>query len=311
MSSFRVRLGKQMMASGLALFVDRVLGEPASSIHPVALFGQTMTWSEVLLWRDTKRAGASYGLIGILLASGASACFSPSFIGTLMTTYLACAEKSLLCHATSIGSALEVKDVASARTELRSLVGRDVSNLDERGVTRAVIESVAENSSDAVIAPLLYGALFGSMGALVHRSINTMDAMVGYKNKKYHNFGWFCARLDDLVNYLPARITALLAVTIPNGTRPKILQIVDDGAGHPSPNAGVVEASYAHKLGIRLGGMNFYGGSLEHRPEMGVGLAPQPGDIARAVALSRASNGLFATILISAGALLYMRSGSK
>lgn len=299
------------MASGIALFIDRVLGEPANSVHPVALFGRIMSWSETLIWRDTKMAGASYGFMGILLAAGASACLPSPFTGTVLTTYLACAEKSLLDNASNIRSTLEAQDIESARIEIRSLVGRDVSKLDEQDVTRAVIESVAENSSDAVVAPMFYGALFGSRGALVYRAINTMDAMVGYKNRKYYRFGWFCARLDDLANYLPARVAALLALVIPNENKPKFSQIIRDGVGHPSPNAGVLEASYAHKLGIRLGGENFYGGSSEHRAEMGVGGAPFPRDIARAISLCRTSDGIFASILIFVGAFLAMPSRGK
>lgn len=304
MRSLRKRIARQMMGAGVGLLLDRAFGEPPSNVHPVALFGKVMTKVEMLLWRGNRASGASYGVFGLAIAAAASRFFSSPFIGTAIGTYLAVAEKSLLENATSIESSLMRGDLESVRQQLPSLVGRDPESLDENGAARAVIESVAENSSDAVIAPMFYGALLGGSGAVNYRAVNTMDAMVGYKNAQYLDFGWFNARLDDFANYVPSRLAGLLAWSVPTGRSPKLRSILADAAGHPSPNAGVIEATYAHKLGIRLGGENSYEGTVEMRPEMGDGRGAVPSDIAGSVELCRKSDTLFAAMLIAGGVVL-------
>jgi adenosylcobinamide-phosphate synthase len=160
-------------------------------------------------------------------------------------------------------------------------------------MARAVVESVAENTSDAVVAPLLWGAVAGIPGLVAYRAVNTLDAMVGYRSARYLRFGWAAARMDDVANWIPARITAALtAACAPLVTRTSpvfVLNVVRrDGGRHPSPNAGRCEAAFAAALGVRLGGTNVYGGVTETRPDLGDGRAPEPEDIRRAVLLSRA-----------------------
>jgi len=304
MTALKKRIAKQMLGAGVGLLLDRALGEPPSKVHPVALFGKVMTRTEMFLWRGNRASGVNYGVFGLAVAATASMFFSSPFFGTAIGTYLAIAEKSLLDNATSIESSLKRGDLASVRRQLPSLVGRDAENLDENCAARAVVESVAENSSDAVIAPMFYGALLGGSGAIVYRAVNTMDAMVAYRNAQYLHFGWFNARLDDFANYMPSRLAGLLAWSVPIGRSPGPASILADAAGHPSPNAGVIEATYAHKLGIRLGGENSYQGAVEVRPEMGDGRGAMPSDIAGAVELCRKSDTLFATILMAGGVLL-------
>ena len=192
---------------------------------------------------------------------------------------------------------LSAGDLAAARRQVSHLVSRDPESLDADGVARAALESVAENSSDAVVAPLFWGAVAGIPGLLAHRAINTLDAMVGYRNARYEWFGWAAARTDDLANWVPARLTAgLVWVVTPlvGGDRADVVRAVREQAGrHPSPNGGVVEAAFAAALGVRLGGRNSYGGVVEDRGELGFGSSPAASDLARANRLA---------LLVSAGA---------
>ncbi len=183
---------------------------------------------------------------------------------------------------------LDRGDLSAARIHLRSLVGRDVDELDEEEIARAVVESVAENTVDAVIAPGFWSVVGGTVGTAFYRAVNTMDAMVGYKNRKYRQFGWASAKLDDLCNLLPARLSALLVAMVRPGSAHAIWQGVREFApAHPSPNAGVIEAAFASALGIKLGGLNHYQGTAEKRPVMGWGRAAKSQDIIEAVRLSR------------------------
>ncbi|TMQ92240.1 cobalamin biosynthesis protein CobD, partial [Actinomadura soli] len=179
---------------------------------------------------------------------------------------------------------LERGDLAGARERLPHLCARDPNELDGDGLARAVVESVAENTSDAAIAPLVWGAVAGVPGLLMYRAVNTLDAMVGYRNPRYERFGWAAARLDDVANWVPARVTGGLVALCSGRDAWRILR--RDGKKHPSPNAGRCEAAFAGALGVRLGGVNEYGGRVERRPEMGDGRAPEVRDIRRAVGLS-------------------------
>ena len=200
--------------------------------------------------------------------------------------------RSLGREATELGAALARGDVEAARRRAPSLVGRDPAELDAGGLARATVESVAENTSDAVVGSLLWCAFAGIPGAAAHRAVNTLDAMVGHRSERYREFGWASARLDDAANWLPARLTAgltILLAPIAGGTQRETLRVaLRDGRRHPSPNAGRVEAAFAGALSLRLGGVNRYGLRLEHRPQMGNGNNASTADIRRAVALSRA-----------------------
>jgi adenosylcobinamide-phosphate synthase len=199
---------------------------------------------------------------------------------------------------------LDRDDLRAAREILPSLCGRDPSSLDGCEITRAVIESVAENTCDAVVAPLLWGAVAGMPGLAAYRAVNTLDAMVGHRSARYLRFGWASARLDDAANWIPARVTAALAVACARERRLATLRaVLRDGDRHPSPNAGRCEAAFAGALGVRLGGTNVYDGVAEARPGLGEGSrAPEPDDVYRAIRLSRA-------VTVAAAALAVLIAG--
>jgi adenosylcobinamide-phosphate synthase len=181
-------------------------------------------------------------------------------------------------------------DLTGARQQLTHLVGRDPSQLDAAEVSRAGVESVAENSCDALVAPLFWGAVAGVPGLVGYRAINTLDAMVGYRSARYANFGWASARLDDMANLVPARLTAglvaVVAGTVGGSGRDVVRIVRRDGRLHPSPNSGMSEAAFAAALGRRLGGRNDYAGRIEDRPVLGDGTAVQLADLGRAARLS-------------------------
>ncbi|HVA23399.1 MAG TPA: adenosylcobinamide-phosphate synthase CbiB [Chloroflexota bacterium] len=297
------RAGRRFVASALGIGLDRLFGEPCDSAHPLRAFGALMAWIQTRLYRDSRLAGLVYTASG--LAIGLLAGWAAR--STALALYLACGGRALAGAALTVEQALARADLTAARAGARSLVGRDVANLQEPELARAAVESVAENTVDAVIAPLLYAALAGAPGALGYRAINTLDALVGYHNARYERFGWASARLDDLANYLPARLTALLVALVRPGRARDVLRIVRrDAPGHPSPNAGVAEAAFAAALDLRLGGTNSYGGIAEERSVMGDGRAPQRADIARAVRLSREVATAAAMVALATGLTLGM-----
>jgi adenosylcobinamide-phosphate synthase len=199
---------------------------------------------------------------------------------------------TLAREARRITGPLTAGDLGLARDRLPALVGRDPSLLEAPGIARAVIESVAENTNDAVVAPLLWGAVLGSPGLLAFRAINTLDAMIGHRSERYERFGWAAARLDDVAGWIPARVTAALAVALAPvvGGSPAQAWTVwrRDAAAHPSPNAGPVEAAFAGALAIRLGGPLVYDYGASTRPWLGDGGEPTAADVERVIRLSRA-----------------------
>jgi adenosylcobinamide-phosphate synthase len=224
---------------------------------------------------------------------------------TVTATYLAVAGRALRDVATSVGDALESSDLGRARALLPSLVGREVADLDAPSMARAVVESVAENTVDAVVAPAWWAAIGGAPGVLGYRAVNTMDAMVGYRNDRYRRYGWASARLDDVAAFVPARLTALLVAAVRPRAAGAVWRAVRTQApSHPSPNAGVAEAAFAAALGLRLGGVNRYGAGTEHRRPLGTGPDPEPGDIARAVTLSRDVSSALCIVLATVGLLM-------
>lgn len=280
-------------ALGLALGfgLDRLLGDPRRG-HPVAAFGRAAAALERRTYADSIAAGA--GHVGLLVGSawlGAAvvdrvARRSPvaEVVWTALVTWTVLGGRSLEREASAVARHLERGDLPAGRKQVSHLVGRDPWALDAAGVTRAAIESLAENTSDAVVAPLVWGAVAGAPGMVAHRAINTLDAMIGYRHERYERFGKVAARLDDVVNWLPARLGAALAA----GTSPAARRAVrEDAAAHPSPNGGQIEAAFAGALGIRLGGANAYDGLVEDRGELGDGRPAEPRDVARAVRLAR------------------------
>jgi adenosylcobinamide-phosphate synthase len=288
-------------AAGLALgaVADGLLGDPRRR-HPVAGFGTAALALERALWRDARGPGVVHVavLTGAATALGAALSRATRRAPLARTLVTAAATWTVL-GGTSLGRAagtmhrhLADGDLAAARAALPALAGRDPRALDEAGLARATVESVAENTSDAAVAPLFWGAVAGVPGLLGYRAVNTLDAMVGHRSPRYARFGWAAARLDDVANWVPARLTAALTVAcapLVGGSAPGALRTWRrDGAAHPSPNAGRCEAALAGALGLRLGGRNVYGSRVEDRPILGDGQPPAPGDVRRAVRLSTA-----------------------
>jgi len=271
------------LAVAAGLLIDRLVGEPPSAVHPLRGFGAAMTAVEKRWWADTPAAGARHAALGV--AVGATAGFA--LRSTVAATYLAVGGKALWRAALDVAAALEAGDPGRARRLLPALVGRDPAGLDEKEMARAAVESVAENTVDAIVAPALWAAAAHAPGVLAYRAVNTLDAMVGHRDARYARFGWASARLDDAANWVPARATAVLVAAVRPGATVAIAHAVRHQApAHPSPNAGVAEAAFAAALGVRLGGVNRYGDRTEQRPPLGDGPPPHPADVRRAVRLS-------------------------
>ncbi|MEW2549326.1 cobalamin biosynthesis protein [Streptomyces sp. NPDC047002] len=282
-------------AAGLGLLADAVFGDPRRG-HPVAAFGRAAGAAERLLWRDDRASGALFTAVCVGGAVGAAALARRTARGsrgasvalTAAATWAVVGGTSLGREARLIGARLAAGDVPGARARLPHLCGRDPEALDEGQLARAVVESVAENTSDAVVGALVWGALAGVPGLVGFRAVNTLDAMVGHRSPRHLRFGWASARLDDAVGAPGARLTAALAVLAGGAPRRALGVVRRDAHRHPSPNAGPVEASFAGALGLRLGGTLAYGGRVEHRPVLGEGQRPvEVADIDRAVRLSR------------------------
>jgi adenosylcobinamide-phosphate synthase len=271
------------MSTAAGILADRTFGEPPTSVHPVAAFGTVMTALERRLYRDERWAGAVHAAAGIALGVAAGRLVRSRAVAT----YVAVSGRMLGSTARQIGRVLEAGDLAGARALLPSLVGRDPSGLDGGEIARAVVESVAENTVDAIVAPALWAAAAGAPGVLAHRAVNTMDAMVGHRSARYERYGWAAARLDDAMAWVPARATAALVAAVRPSAAGEIWRTVRrDAPAHPSPNAGVAEAAFAAALGIQLGGLVRYGERVEDRPRLGEGRAVEAADIDRAVRLS-------------------------
>ncbi len=286
------------MAAGLVLgyVADRVFGDPGRG-HPVAVFGSVAQQLEKLVWRDERGAGVAYVALTVgpptlaALVAQARVAGAGRVALTAVLTWAALGGRSLEHEAEVMTGLLAGADLSDARRRLAHLCSRDAADLDRDEIARAAVESVAENTSDAVTGPLLWGALAGPAGIVAYRCANTLDAMVGYRSPRYERFGWAAARLDDVLNVVPARLTAALTVALAPlvGGRPDEAWRATwrDAPAHPSPNAGVVEASAAGALGIRLGGANRYGGRLETRGELGTGRPARVEDLPRVARLSR------------------------
>lgn len=289
------RLPARALAVAAGLAAARLTPEPDDLFHPVAAFGRLMAGVEQRLWRDDRRAGVAYAAIGTAVGSTTGLVLRRVAPATALTV----AGRQLRLVAHDIATSCEAGDVDGARARLPALVGRDPSDLDVSGISAAVVESLAENSVDAVVAPAVWALLGGAPGALAYRAVNTMDAMVGHHTPRYERFGWAAARLDDAANYVPARLfVALVAVTERTRAAAIARAVLRDGPGHPSPNAGVAEAAVAAAIGRRLGGPLSYAGRIEHRPHLGSGPRPGPADIRRAIRITdRAELALIGALL--------------
>ena len=305
------------MAAGIlaGTAADALLGDPRRG-HPVALFGRAAQAVQSRAYADSRLRGAGYA-VGCLLAAVAPAVAADRLsrgrpwlrlAATAAAVWTVTGGRSLAREAERIAAALQAGDLEAARAALPNLCGRDPSHLDEDELARAVVESVAENTSDAIVAPLVWCVLAGLPGMTAYRAVNTLDAMVGYRSPRYARFGWGPARLDDVANWAPARLTGLLTVAVSPvvGGSPATTwrTLRRHGARHPSPNAGRCEAAFAGALGVRLGGTNAYAGETEHRPVLGGGRTAQPGDIRRAVRLCRAVTIAATTVSVVAAAAI-------
>ena len=282
-----MRLEYQILA---AFGVDLLLGDPRWLPHPVKFIGKFALALEAPLRRsipNARAAGvlavlavlATTGLAAFCLVAGAS--WLHSVVGdvvSILLLYTCFAGRDLARHSGHVYQALAANDLAEARRRVAMLVGRDTAQLDEPEIVRGAVESVAENMVDGVTAPLLFAVIGGPVGAMVYKAVNTLDSTFGYKNERYLQFGWASARLDDIVNYIPARLTApLVAFTA------ALLELRAvgawrafrrDGRKHPSPNSGLTEAAVAGALGVQLGGVNYSFGERSERPRMGDPVQP-------------------------------------
>jgi adenosylcobinamide-phosphate synthase len=302
------------MAAGLLLgyAADALFGDPRR-FHPVAGFGTVAAHLERVSYADSRAAGLTY--VGLLVGSAVGLGVGLQRHGhrrrpvlvllTAAATWSVLGGRSLCREAATIADQLVADDLAAARLQVRNLVGRDPAELGPEEIARATVESVAENTSDAVVAPLIWGAIAGIPGLLGYRAVNTLDAMIGHHSPRYERFGWAAARLDDLANWVPARVAGLaaaMAAPLVGGSPTAALRAARrDASQHPSPNAGVVEAAFAGALGIRLGGRNVYQGRVEERGVLGDGRTVTVGDIERANRLAGIVSGLalFASCALS------------
>ena len=281
-----------------ALLLDALLGEPPEAVHPTVLMGLVISAFEKGALRI--EGPRSRRLAGIVLALsvaslvfvstrkilGVVPCKPRWMIGTALI-FTTLSMRGLGKAAGDVEMRLREGRLERARAQVRHLVGRDTNDLSESEVCRAAVESVAENTSDGVVAPMLYGALFGAPGALAYKAVNTLDSMVGYRQPPYEDLGWASARLDDLANLAPSRLTMLSTAAISGHPLRTVLTALHYGPLTASPNAGMAEAAFAGALGVRLGGANTYGGVLREGPNLGEGRLPVPEDIRRAVCLMR------------------------
>lgn len=319
--------------------LDEVLGDPRRW-HPVAGFGALAARLERRMYSDDRRAGAGFVavLVGVPVAVAGAVALATRrrpvarAAAVAATTWLVLGGRSLRREADMMATALAAGDLDAARARLPHLCGREPSGLDTGELARATVESVAENTSDAVVGALCWGALLGLPGLVGYRVVNTLDAMVGHLSPRYARFGWAAARLDDLANLAPARLTALLTVALadrvlaghtgrvaarlvlPSAATPvspaelrvaggsgAALRVwMRDGKRHPSPNSGRCEAAMAGALGVRLGGRNVYQGRVEERPVLGArGRVPDAVDVRRAARLAAAVG--VAAVALTAG----------
>ncbi|NRS50127.1 adenosylcobinamide-phosphate synthase CbiB [Brevibacillus sp. HB2.2] len=288
-----------------AYLIDRVVGDPRSLPHPVIIMGWWITRLELVirsLFKEESHLKLAGVLFPVVIVGGSYAVvwlilWGATFIHPVLAWILGAwlisttiATKGLADAGMEIARHLVAGDMEAARRSLSMVVGRDTEQLDEPEVCRGAVETVAENIVDAIVSPLIFAAIGGAPLAMAYRAANTLDSMVGYKNEKYLNLGWASARFDDVLNYIPARLTALLLVAA------SWLQRLDgkqcwamirrDAHLHPSPNSGLPEAGVAGALGVQLGGLNYYQGVASNRAKMGDAKRPlQASDIVATIRL--------------------------
>lgn len=306
-----------------ALLIELVVGWPqwlyARIKHPVVWIGSLITLMERHLNKSYKSdcyrrlAGAMTTLCVVTICTGIGWAISNvlphSTIGFIVEATLASsllASRSLYEHVRAVAYPLSEGNLAAARKALSHIVGRDTSQLEESGIAAAAIESLAENASDGVFAPLCWGLVFGLPGITAYKAINTLDSMVGHRSDRYAAFGFFSAKLDDIANLLPARLSALL-IAFAGGSLMRLGSIAQDATKHRSPNAGWPEGAMAYALKIKLSGPRSYNGRLTHEPWINEG-APTPSAITLSNSLRIYQRTLLYTLLLLIGFSLLLKA---
>ncbi|HET6459417.1 MAG TPA: adenosylcobinamide-phosphate synthase CbiB [Syntrophales bacterium] len=277
-----MRLEYQILA---AMLLDVLAGDPPWLPHPVKLIGRFASSLEIPLrhiFANARTAGAMAVLIVLIVTVLVTyaVIFSAGLlhplvadIVSIVVLYTTFAARDLSRHSLNVYRELKMGNIEEARGKVSLLVGRDTDVLDEAGIVRATVESIAENTVDGVTAPLFFAFLAGPAGAMLYKAINTLDSTFGYKNEQYIEFGWASAKLDDLANYIPARLTAVIipvaAVILKLSALDSLRILFRDGSKHPSPNSGLPEAAVAGALNVQLGGLNYYFGEPSSRPTLG------------------------------------------
>lgn len=304
-------LSSVAVALVLALLLDALIGDPSWMPHPVRWIGRLIGFLDKRLnarqapiWKWRARLFGVFTaltVVGLVYAATATAlsiaAFYSQWLLFLVTVYVVCtglAIRSLSDEAMSVIVAINAQDFALARERLKRIVGRDTQDLDEKGMLRAIIETVSENASDGVAAPLFYFAIGGAPLMLAYKAINTLDSMLGYKSEGYLYFGWASARMDDIANWIPARLTAAIMVVasliLGLDWRKSFRIWMRDGATHQSPNSGRPEAAASGALGVKLGGPSSYNGVKSEKPVIGAEfVAPDRQAALKAVRLMKVS----------------------
>ena len=302
-----------------AYIMDLAFGDPRWLLHPVRIMGGLIIFLEGGLRRGRSKfiLRIKGGFLVIIVAGGCAFVTwiilnflrkaSPVLetIAWILLGYTCLATRDLFVHVKDILKEIRNNDIEGARRKLSLIVGRDTKDLPEEKIIAATIESIAENTNDGIVAPLFYLILGGPVLAIAYKAINTLDSMVGYKNEKYLYFGWFSAKLDDIANFLPARITGILlsisSFMAGKGFRNAFRIMLRDGRKHPSPNSGISESAMAGALGIRLGGPYAYQGEISHKPYLGEEKMPiKPLLINEALKISFITS----LLMVSAGVIL-------
>ncbi|MBQ0140996.1 MAG: cobalamin biosynthesis protein CobD [Kurthia sp.] len=313
-----------LIACTIGLLLDRLLGDPPNFPHPVRWIGNGISYLTKKLNRGKHRCWKgvvlTVSIVGLTTASVVAIsiiCYQIHWVlyvavqSLLIATGLA--QKSLKQAAMDVYNPLINGDLQQARVKLSWIVGRDTETLDEHEITRGVVETVSENTSDGVTAPLFYAFLFGATGLWFYKAINTLDSMVGYKNERFQQFGTCSAKLDDIVNFIPSRLTGMLILIGTKNSYPRPFSErfkgwLQDAKKHPSPNSGYLEAATAYQMGIQLGGLNYYEGVASHRAEMGIShMKLQASHIKEATKqMTQATNYFWLLFILLGGVVFYV-----
>ena len=317
-------MGPHIIAIAIGLILDRIIGDPPKWPHPVRFIG--MLISKLTAWLNKGRGRKTKGFLLAFIVIATTFIVTTAILIISYTIHIwfgiavesiliasGLAQKSLKEAAIDVYKPLVEKDLTTARQKLSWIVGRDTEKLNEKEITRGVVETVSENISDGITAPLFYAFVFaGAPGLWAYKAINTLDSMVGYKNEEYEQFGYASAKLDDIANYIPSRITGYIIMlwgkkesTLPFNQRMKGWW--RDAKKHPSPNSGYLEAATAYQLGIQLGGKNTYKGIVSHRAIMGVGeVALTPNHILSTIRQMHTAVYLFWLWMMAIGGILFV-----